>query len=93
MCFKIKPINNKLTIIEFIRNKPSKFWKQFVRKEVGYIRTKTFLAVTLIVSLYCIKLTGITYDERSETLLKTSSKHKKQNSENKYNTVTYIYYC
>ena len=46
---------------------------------------------TPIAPQYWIKLTGITYEERFETLLKTISKYQKENSKNKYTAVTNIY--
>ena len=67
-----------------------KFWKQFVRKD-ELAQTHFLKLKTPIDSQYWIKLTGVTYKERFETLLKTISKYKKEHRNNKYTTVANIY--
>ena len=46
---------------------------------------------TPIAPQYWMKLTGITYEERFETLLKTISKYQKENRKSKYAAVSNIY--
>ena len=69
--------------IEFVSNKPSKFWKlsfgnNLSGKNLDEFTQTYFLQLnTPIAPRYWIKLTGITYEERFEILLKTISKYQK----------------
>ena len=89
--------NNKLKKTEFVSNKPSKLWKLSFGNNLSEKRLDEFAQIHFlqlkipIAPRYWIKLTGITYEERFETLLKTISKYQNQNSKNKYIATTNIY--
>ena len=75
--------NNKLQKIEFVTNKSSKLRKldlgnNLSKKRLDEFAPTHFLQLkTPIAPRYWIKLTGITYEERFKTLLKTISKCEK----------------
>ena len=75
--------NNKLKKIEFVSNKPRKLWKlsfgnNLSEKRLNEFAQTHFLQLnTPIAPRYWIKLTGITYEKRFETLLKKISKYQK----------------
>ena len=81
--FIVRQKNNKLKKIEFVSNKPSKLWKlsfgnNFPEKRLNEFTQTHFLHLkTPIAPQYWIKLTGITYEKRFETLLKAISKYQK----------------
>ena len=81
--FHSKAKNNKLKKIEFVSNKPSKLWKlsfgnNLSEKKLDEFAQTHFLQLKApIAPRYRIKLTGITYEERFETLLKTITKYQK----------------
>ena len=81
--FIVTPKNNKLKKNEFVSNKPSKlrklsFGNNLSEKSLDeFPQTYFWQLNTPIVPRYWIKLTGITYEERFETLLKTISKYQK----------------
>ena len=75
--------NNKLKKIELVGNKPSKLWrlsfgKNLSKKRLDKFAQTHFLQLkTPIAPRHWIKLIGITYEERIETILKTISKYQK----------------
>ena len=75
--------NNKLKKIEFVSNKSSKLRKLSFGNNLSEKRLDEFAQTHLIqlktpiAPRYWIKLTGITCEERFETLLKTISKYQK----------------
>ena len=81
--FMARQKNNKLTKTAFVSNKPNKFWKlsfgnYLSEKRLDELAQTHFLQLkTPIASQYWIKLTGITYEEKFETFLKTISKEQK----------------
>ena len=66
---------------EFVSNKSSKLWKislgkNLSEKKLNEFAQTHFLKLKTPMSLrYWIRLTGITYEERFETLLETISKY------------------
>ena len=79
--FTAKQKNNKLKKIGFVSNKSSKLWKSSLgnnlpEKMLDEFTQTHFMKLKTPLSLrYWIKLTGITYEERFETLLKAISKY------------------
>ena len=77
----VRQNNNKLKKIDFVSNKPSKLWKlsfgnNLSEKRLDELAETYFLQLnTTITPQYWIKLTGITYEEIFQTLLKTISKY------------------
>ena len=81
--FIVTPKNNKLKKIEFVGNKPIKLRKLSFGNNLSEKRLDEFAQThfwqlnTPTVPRYWIKLIGITYEKRFETLLKTISKYQK----------------
>ena len=83
MFFIPRQKNNKLKKIEFVSNKSSKlkklsFGNNLSEKRLDEFAQTHFLQLkTPTAPRYWIKLTGITYEERFQTILKTISKYQK----------------